>query len=59
MFLYYAFWELTLVPMAILIAMFGRERGARGSHQVFHLHLPALCLAAGSDCLALRQDRHL
>ena len=29
MFLYYAFWELTLVPMAIIISMFGRDRGPR------------------------------
>ena len=28
---YYAFWELSLVPMAILIAMFGREPGSRNS----------------------------
>src|ERR1700730_10631495 len=28
---YYAFWELTLVPMAILIAIFGREPGSRNS----------------------------
>jgi NADH-quinone oxidoreductase subunit M len=28
---YYAFWELTLVPMAILIAMFGRDPGSRNS----------------------------
>ena len=28
---YYAFWELTLVPMAILIATFGREPGSRNS----------------------------
>jgi NADH-quinone oxidoreductase subunit M len=28
---YYAFWELTLVPMAILIAMFGRDPGSRTS----------------------------
>jgi NADH-quinone oxidoreductase subunit M len=27
MFLYYGFWELSLVPMAILIAMFARNRG--------------------------------
>ena len=26
---YYAFWELTLVPMAILIAMFGRDPGSK------------------------------
>ena len=34
MFLYYGFWELSLVPMAILIAMFGRDRGRRGGHQI-------------------------
>jgi NADH-quinone oxidoreductase subunit M len=28
---YYAFWELTLVPMAILIATFGRDPGSRNS----------------------------
>jgi NADH-quinone oxidoreductase subunit M len=28
---YYAFWELSLVPMAITIAMFGREPGSRNS----------------------------
>ena len=28
---YYAFWELSLVPMAILIAMYGRDPGSRNS----------------------------
>ncbi|HEX6771319.1 MAG TPA: NADH-quinone oxidoreductase subunit M [Acidobacteriaceae bacterium] len=28
---YYAFWELSLVPMAILIATFGRDHGSRAS----------------------------
>lgn len=31
MMVYYAFWELSLVPMAILIASFGREPGSRTS----------------------------
>lgn len=35
MFLYYAFWELSLIPMAILIAMFGRERGPRTALKFF------------------------
>jgi NADH-quinone oxidoreductase subunit M len=35
MFLYYAFWELSLVPMAILIAMFGRERGPKTALKFF------------------------
>ncbi len=34
-FLYYAFWELSLVPMSILIAMFGRERGPRTATKFF------------------------
>jgi len=35
MFLYYAFWELSLVPMAILIAIFGRERASRTALKFF------------------------
>lgn len=35
LFLYYAFWELTLVPMAILIAMFGRSRGPQAAIKFF------------------------
>ena len=35
MFLYYAFWELSLIPMAILIAMFGRERGPKTALKFF------------------------
>ncbi len=33
--LYYAFWELALVPMAITIAMFGREHGPRAAVKFF------------------------
>ncbi len=35
MFLYYAFWELSLVPMAIAIAMFGRDRGPQAAIKFF------------------------
>lgn len=35
LFLYYAFWELTLVPMAILIAMYGRTRGSQAAIKFF------------------------
>jgi NADH-quinone oxidoreductase subunit M len=35
MFLYYGFWELSLVPMAILIAIFGPERGSRTALKFF------------------------
>jgi NADH-quinone oxidoreductase subunit M len=33
--LYYGFWELSLVPMAILIAMFGRKDGPRAALKFF------------------------
>ena len=47
-FLYYCFWELSLVPMAILIAMFGRERGRQAALKFFiYTFLPsALFLVA-------------
>jgi NADH-quinone oxidoreductase subunit M len=35
LFLYYGFWELSLIPMAILIAMFGRERGPKTALKFF------------------------
>ena len=45
LFLYYAFWELTLVPMAILIAMFGRDRGAPAALKFFvYTFLPSALL---------------
>ena len=33
--LYYGFWELSLVPMAILIAMYGRKEGAKAALKFF------------------------
>jgi NADH-quinone oxidoreductase subunit M len=45
LFLYYAFWELTLVPMAILISMFGRERGTEAAIKFFiYTFLPSALL---------------
>jgi NADH-quinone oxidoreductase subunit M len=35
MMLYYGFWELSLVPMAILIAMYGRKDGPRAALKFF------------------------
>ncbi len=35
LFLYYGFWELSLVPMAILIAMFGRTKGPQAAIKFF------------------------
>ncbi len=34
-FLYYGFWELSLIPMAILIAMFGRTKGPQAAIKFF------------------------
>ncbi len=34
-FLYYGFWELSLVPMAVLIAMFGRTKGPQAAIKFF------------------------
>ena len=33
--LYYGFWELSLVPMALLIAMFGRKEGSKAALKFF------------------------
>src|SRR5258708_5003462 len=33
--LYYGFWELSLVPMAILIAMYGRKEGSKAALKFF------------------------
>jgi NADH-quinone oxidoreductase subunit M len=45
MFLYYAFWELTLVPMAIIISMFGRDRGTDAAIKFFvYTFLPSALL---------------
>lgn len=48
LFLYYGFWELSLVPMSILIAMFGKTRGPQAALKFFlYTFLPsALFLVA-------------
>ena len=57
--LYYGFWELSLVPMAILIAMYGRKDGPKAATQILPLHLHSLRAAAGRNPLALCPHRHL
>jgi NADH-quinone oxidoreductase subunit M len=48
MFLYYGFWELSLVPMAILIAMFGRQRGPQAAIKFFlFTFIPSALLLVG------------
>ena len=55
---YYGFWELSLVPMAILIAMYGRKDGPHAALKFF-LSRSSLGSPAGRDPLALRTHRHL
>ncbi len=49
LFLYYAFWELSLVPMAILIATFGRTENRRRAAIKFFLYafVPSALLLVG------------
>ena len=49
LFLYYGFWELSLVPMAILIAMFGRTDGTAAQRVKFFLYtfIPSALLLVG------------
>jgi len=49
LFLYYAFWELTLVPMTLLIATFGRTENRRRAAIKFFLYafLPSAILLVG------------
>ncbi len=45
---YYAFWELSLVPMAIMIAMFGREQGGRAATKFFlYAFIPSALFLVG------------
>ncbi len=48
LFLYYGFWELSLVPMAILIAMFGRTRGPAAAIKFFlYTFIPSALFLVG------------
>ncbi len=49
LFLYYAFWELSLVPMALLIATFGRTENRRRAGIKFFLYafIPSAILLVG------------
>lgn len=47
--LYYAFWELSIVPLALLIGMFGRTNGGRSAAVKFFLYafIPSALLLVG------------
>jgi NADH-quinone oxidoreductase subunit M len=56
--LYYGFWELSLVPMAILVAMYGRGI-TENRPALLPLHLHPFGPVARRHPLAVRQNRHL
>lgn len=48
LFLYYAFWEMTLVPMTLIIGMFGIERGRQAAIKFFlYTFIPSALLLVG------------
>ena len=55
---YYGFWELSLVPMAILIAMYGRRDGPKAAIKFFLYHLYSFGAFACRDLVAVRPHRH-
>ena len=59
LFQFYFFWEATLIPMALLIGMYGHERAHLRRREVLPLHHGRFGLHAGQHDLALLEDRHL
>jgi len=48
LFLYYAFWEMTLVPMTLVIGMYGIERGRQAAIKFFlYTFIPSALLLVG------------
>ena len=59
LFLFYFFWEATLIPMALLIGMYGHGRQSVCRGEIFPVHHDRLGLHAGGDFVAVRQGRNL
>ena len=57
LFLFYFFWEATLIPMALLIGMFGHGRKVYAAVKFFMYTMIALGVHAGGDSVALRARR--
>ena len=53
LFLFYFFWEATLIPMALIIGIFGHQRRVYASDQIFSLHDDCFGLHARGNYLAL------
>ena len=48
--LFFLFWELELVPMYMLISVWGQRAQRVFGHEVPNLHYPGQCRHAGGDC---------
>ena len=59
LFLFYFFWEATLIPMALLIGMYGHGRRVYAAVKYFLFTMLGFDVHAGRDLVALRQDRQL
>ncbi len=59
LFLFYFFWEATLIPMALLIGVFGHERKVYAAVKFFMYTMIASVFHAGGDSVALRAHRQL
>ena len=59
LFLFYFFWEATLIPMALLIGIFGHEPQGLCRGEIFHVHHDRVGVHAGGDSVALRAHRHV
>ena len=59
LFLFYFFWEATLIPMALIIGMYGHGRKIYAVRQVLPVHHDRVDVHAGGDSLALCAHRQL
>ena len=59
LFLFYFFWEATLIPMALLIGIFGHERKVYAAVKFFMYTMIGVGVHAGGDSVALRAYRQL
>ena len=59
LFLFYFFWEATLIPMALLIGMYGHERRIYAAVKFFLYTMIASVFMLAGDPLALRAHRQL
>ena len=59
LFLFYFFWESTLIPMALLIGMYGHGPKDLCGREVFPVHNGRIGLHAGGNAVAIRENGKL